>query len=241
MNILELCLSNSLGGLELHFRDFSVWLEQSSSNDDRIFVATKTDSPLANRMESDVQLSNRKIWQATKLSKFIANKEIDVVHIHDKKDLPLIALVKSICHYPFKIAHTRHMSLPGKKRDIYHRWLYRQVDAFFVITEWMKSQATENLSLDSEKIHKINLGTAVIEPSDPEQLTALKEEIFPEHQGLWLANVARLQHEKGQHVFLEALKILKDKGVDVAGVIAGGSDAPDYVKQLEQYIEEPPA
>tara|TARA_R110001583_G_scaffold9945_5_gene46328 strand:- start:5274 stop:6359 length:1086 start_codon:yes stop_codon:yes gene_type:complete len=238
MNILELCLSNSLGGLELHFRDFSLWLEQSSTSDDRIFVATKSDSPLAGRMESDLLLNNRNIWQATKLSKFIATKEIDVVHIHDKKDLPLLALVKSICHYPFKIAHTRHMSLPGKKRDIYHRWLYRQVDAFFVITEWMKSQAIENLSLEPDQIHKINLGTGIIEPCEPEQLLALKEDIFPDHKGLWLANIARLQHEKGQHVFLEALKLLKDKGIDIAAVVAGGSDAPEYVQQLEAYIEQ---
>lgn len=238
MNILELCLSDSLGGLELHFRDFSLWLEQSSTSDDRVFVATKSDSPLSTRMESDLTLNNRSLWQATKLSKFIASKEIDVVHIHDKKDLPLLAIAKSICHYPFKIAHTRHMSLPGKKRDIYHRWLYRQVDAFFVITEWMKSQALENLALAPENIHKINLGTALIEPCDPVELVDLKQSLFPEHQGLWLANIARIQHEKGQHVFLEAVKLLKDKGIEVAAVVAGGSEAPEYVRQLEQYIEQ---
>ena len=237
MNILELCLSNSLGGLELHFKDFSVWLDEQQSSDDRIFVATKSGSRLASRMESDLLLNNRNIRQAGKLSKFISANKIDVVHIHDKKDLPLLALVKSISSYPFKIAHTRHMSLPGKKHDFYHRWLYKKVDAYFVITEWMKSQAIDNLPIAPEKIHKINLGTAVVELCNKAELSELRDNIFPEHQGLWLANIARVQHGKGQHVFLEAIKQLKDSGIDIAGVIAGGTDEPEYIKQLADYIE----
>ncbi|WP_041765807.1 glycosyltransferase family 4 protein [Psychromonas ingrahamii] len=237
MNILELCLSDSLGGLELHFRDFSVWLDEQQSSEGRIFVATRSETPLASRMESDLCLTNRNLWHAARLSKFISANKIDVVHIHDKKDLPLLALVKSICSYPFKLAHTRHMSLPGGKRDFYHSWLYGKVDAYFVITEWMKSQVINNLPLAPEKIHKINLGTAVVERCSETELSELKDNIFSEHQGLWLANIARIQHGKGQHVFLDAIKQLKDKGIQVAGVIAGGTDDPQYVKQLEDYIE----
>lgn len=187
MNILELCLSNSLGGLELHFNDFSVWLGEQPCSDGRIFTAAKSESPLASRMESDLLLNNRNIWQAGKLSRFISANKIDVVHIHDKKDLPLLALVKYLSGYPFKIAHTRHMSLPGEKRDFYHRGLYKKVDAYFVITEWMKSQSIANLPVAPEKIYKINLGTAVAERCNKQELLQLRDNIFSNHQGLWLA------------------------------------------------------
>jgi len=237
MNILELCLSDSLGGLELHFRDFSIWLAQQDNSAGRIFVATKSATLLANRMESDLLLANRRLWQAARLSKFITAEKIDVVHIHDKKDLFLLAVVKSICSYPFRLAHTRHMSLPGKKHDVYHRWLYGKVDAYFVITQWMKSQAIDNLPIAPEKIHKINLGTVIVERCSEAALTQLKETICADHCGLWLADIARIQHGKGQHIFLQAIKQLKESGIDVMGIIAGGTDEPEYVKQLEDYIE----
>jgi hypothetical protein len=123
MNILELCLSPDFGGLEIHLRDFSRWL--NSKEDCHLFLAiqknTRIFEAFADLELPKITFSSRAkhfpFFKALKLSRFIDTHQIDVVHVHWKFDLPLIALTKKFCRRSFKFVHTRQMNIPARKFD----------------------------------------------------------------------------------------------------------------------------
>ncbi len=160
MNILELCLSPSYGGLEIHMRDFSSWLSKKSGC--TLYAAVQEDSRLHNALEVlnvpvityPFKAGKIPLFKARKLARYIENNAIDIVHVHWKYDLLLVALAKRISNRPFKIVHTRQMSLPGKKFDPYHRFIYGSMDCFIAITQYIARQAEETFPFQKIRSNK---------------------------------------------------------------------------------------
>ncbi len=139
MKLLELCLSPNFGGLEIYFKDISIWLAQRNNVD--LYIATRDNSPLqqslknepASQLTLNYRLSSFPLFAASSLARFIENNNIDAVHLHWKYDLPLVSLAKKLCKKQFALIHTRHMDLPGSKHDIYHKFIYKEIDKFITI------------------------------------------------------------------------------------------------------------
>jgi glycosyltransferase involved in cell wall biosynthesis len=244
LHILELCLSPSFGGLEIHFLEFSIWLAENKNTDERISVAVQSATPLDCRLPTSIffqKLAYKKrtsfFSKAFKLSKFIEDNQIDLVHLHYKFDLPLLALTKVLSKKKFALAFTRQMSLPGKKFDPYHKFIYSKVDKFIVITEKLKQQAVYNLPIDQSKIERIYYGSRRPPPITMEEKKKIKEELSFGNNFV-VGNIARIEHQKGQHIFLHAIDLLQKEGFSVRGIIIGKIMDSGYKKELDTLISE---
>ncbi len=243
MNILELCLSPSYGGLELHVRDFCVWL--SEKPEVVLFLGLQSDSPIHQDLKTldlpgityDKIAGKVPYGMARRLAQYIIEHDIDIIHIHWKDDLPLAALAKRMTRNKVRLVHSRHMLLPGKKHDLYHQFIYNPVDKYITITQDLKNQAVKNLPLDADKVEVIYYGIKPPALLDQQQIQQLKEQFNIDNK-FTVGLIGRICQEKKQHMLLEAANILKSRDIHINAVIVGGIMKDDYLDGLKRYVTD---
>lgn len=242
MHILELCLSPSYGGLEIHFVEFSRWLARTT--DVSVSVAVRSTSLIDSKLPESEFLQKLPLSQkvtfllkAIRLSKFIIEHQIDLIHVHAKADLPLVAVTKAISKKNFYFVFTRQMSLPAKKFDPYHQFIYTKLDKIIVITEKLKKQALNNLPVDHTKIERIYIGVRRPPPLSINEKRKIADELSFGNNFV-IGNLSRIEHQKGQHIFLQALHILQQEGYSTRGIVMGKIMDEDYKRDLDHYISE---
>ncbi len=124
-NILEVCLSPDLGGLELYM---SKCAKQLSKEFNVISIIAKN-SKLEKYYEDDKysfltlkRKSSFSLTTAIKLAKIIDSNSIDIIHLHWTKDLPIVVLAKVFSKRKPKVIQSRHMTMTRFKNDFYHRF-----------------------------------------------------------------------------------------------------------------------
>ena len=163
MKLLQLCLSPDYGGLELYFRDFARWLARLEVP---LCLGLRSGSPLARdlaetggeRIDYTGRTSAVPLWPARHLARFVDQHKVDIVHVHWKYDLALVALAKKFARRRIRVVHSRHMDMPGSKRDPYHRFIYGSVDLYHAVTHAVARQAEANLGMSPERIVVIHPG-----------------------------------------------------------------------------------
>ena len=243
MNILELCLSPDFGGPEIHMRDFSRWLNEKQ--DGTLFLALQQNTRLDESLNSlncptcyfSSKAGKFSFSMAQQLAQFITTHNIDIVHVHWKNDLPLVALAKKISTKKFRFVHTRQMNMPGKKKGLYHRFIYNSLDLFIAITKYLQKQAEENLPISKDKIVHIYYGVKMPEHVTPERTRELEIQFNIKdkfHVGLF----GRIDDYKGQHLLLEAVEKLANDGLDIHAAIVGEAFDPEYEQSLRNKAAE---
>ncbi|HNP17072.1 MAG TPA: glycosyltransferase family 4 protein [Fulvivirga sp.] len=219
MNVLEICLGEGLGGLELYFRKCCKHL----TGQHKVVVVTKSDTRLA-KIASEEDEKHYAIKRAFKqlplksirrLATIIKEEQIDLVHVHHKDDLPLVAWTKFWSRRSFKVVHTRQMQLPGSKKDLYHRFIYGSIDIFIAISDMLKADAQKKLALPNERIKRLYYG---VEKADKVEF----ESHFVHNKTHFNVGVfSRIEYQKGQHIVLDAGKSLIKKYPDIEFYFVG--------------------
>lgn len=240
MNISEVCLNSSLGGLELYF----FWCcEYFKGTNHRLTAVTVPESRLNQLLvQSQIEplLISKKgflgsIRAAFRLAKHFDENRIDVVHAHYAKDLPIIALAKRLCRRKVLFVHTRQMEMPGSKKDLYHRWVYSQVDHMICVTDKLKRDVLERVPLSPEKISRLYYGVPQPSPNSDRQKSFLNQ--FPSSRPK-VAMFSRIEKNKGQWRLLRALSLLKQQGFEFQIYFFGhfmGGDG--YEEEIKSEIE----
>ena len=243
MNLLELCLSPDFGGLEIFFRDFARWL--AGREDVTLHLGLREKSRLAGELAPlerptfSLPDSGGKLplKRARALARYVRDAQIDAIHMHWKDDLPLVALAKRWSGRKVRVIHSRHMDLPGSKHDPYHRFIYSAVDQFHAITRALASQAAAHLSLPRERIRQVYLG-AHVPSSDTLESRAQVRSRLGWGDAFTVGVVGRISEYKGQHLLIDAIWLLADRGVQVNGVIAGHAMEEDYLESLRHRVHQ---
>lgn len=242
MKTLEICMSKGFGGLELYVLKVAKYLENNNLEKN---VLTKEDSFLSKKL-SDSNISNDTfssvfrhfpLYSALKLAKYIDSNAIDVIHIHWGNDLLFAVLGKVFSRRKVKLVYTRQMTLTRKKDDIYHRFLYRNVDAYLVITKALYTDAVKYLPLSIERIHLLYYGVPEANKNEVpcnEYISESKmdKEIFR------LAIFGRVEEGKGQHLVIGAVKNLIKQGENIQLAIIGHIMDQEYYKSIQSNLAE---
>lgn len=241
MRLLEICTGPGLGGLELYFLNCVRWF--SKSNLDVIALTaskTRLEEKLITEELPHLIVNNPgktfPLKVAFQLSHIISKNQIDIVHIHHKKDLALVALAKTLSKRPFKVIHTRHMEMPHSKKDPYHKYVYSAINLFITVTEQLRNDLIEKLPIPSEKIILEYLGVKAPLPKDNAICNAL---ISDKHHPFLVGVFSRIEEHKGQHLIIEAAKLLKEKhGDKIQYVFMGDVMEQAYMQRLEEKINQ---
>ena len=242
MKILILCLSEGRGGLELYIAKMVSYFEQT---DIPVTIcikqATYLDDLLSNQSGKKVYLEKKFIYLpilcAVKLAKLIDQRGINYLFINWGADLPLAALAKVMSKRQPKLIYARHMKITRPKRDIYHRWVYSKVDLLLTITEQLRLEALRYLPLSEDQVKNCYLG-ADNPPLHPVNCQQKLQELGLANTGFHVALFGRIEHEKGQHILIEAITILKQRHILIQVAIIGHVMDTDYHKRLQQSINQ---
>jgi glycosyltransferase involved in cell wall biosynthesis len=138
------------------------------------------------------------------LRKYIITKNIEFLHVSWAKDLFLAVILKIFSPNSIKIIFYRQMKLSRPKKAFYHKFIYKNIDLFLVITDKLKSEAEKYLPLPANKIKKLTYGI------DTPSSTVIDKEIFFSKHGLnenipTIGIFSRIEEQKGQHLVLDAI------------------------------------
>lgn len=171
---------------------------------------------------------------ARDLARIIDNESIDILHLHWTKDLPTAIIAKLLSKRKPKVVQSRHMTMTRFKDDVYHRFLYRNMDLMLTVTHQVKTQIEKFIPLSIRpKIEVLYIGA--------EQPTMISDiEKRNRRDALGLGNsftvgiVGRIEPQKGQYLVIDAIEKLIHQGIDARALIVGHAMSDDYLTALEQ-------
>ncbi|HEY0633900.1 MAG TPA: glycosyltransferase family 4 protein [Gammaproteobacteria bacterium] len=245
MKILELCLSPDLGGLELYmYRCCEALLRQG----DEVFAVINPTGRLVQYSEKLAMERHfiSKSWRVLpllngkRLARLIDERGIDALHVHWGKDLPLAALAKAFSKRKPRLVYTRQMQLTRAKHDVYHRFLYGQMDVMVTITRLLEEAARQCLpTADRHKVQTLYYG--VKQPATPladSERAALRHKWGVAEGALLVGLFGRIEAFKGQHLMLQALASRINRELNIHLLIVGHAMDQAYLAQLQHSVDE---
>lgn len=245
MNVLELCTSPGIGGLELYMVRSCAHL---TAFGDKVIAVIGKRSRMRQRLEQqcteahelNVGFAPLPVFAAKRLSRLIDEQAIDVVHVHWGKDFPVAVLAKMLSRSKPRLVYTRQMQLTRPKKDPYHRFLYSQLDAMLTITEALADSAREYLGEDLfDRVHTLYYGVKGLElPLAAENRRELRRAWGVPDDSLLIGLFARMEAFKGQHLLIEAARKGKQSGHPVHALIVGHAMNEEYPARLRTQVEK---
>ncbi len=242
-NIMELCLSDGVGGLELYVLRTAQQMQQRNHH---CVSVVRPGTMLASRMDEDGiryhGLQKRNKWlplsAALQLARVIDQEKVDVIHMHWAKDLNLAVLAKLFSRRPVKLLYSRHMMITRPKHDFYHRWLYRHVDRLLAVTDELCGLMREFLPMPAEAIETLYLGVDAPPALTAQQRIAIRHEYGFTEDDFVIFMVGRIEEYKGQHLLVEALELLHQQALPVRAIIVGPAMDEGYLQRLRDRVAD---
>lgn len=237
LKILELCMSSGYGGLELYVNKVTNYFSSSENYD--VMAVLKQGSFLDQKLNGKsikkryLNILNRHFpfIAAFKLAKLLEQSEIKIIHVHWGNDLFLAVLAKAFCKHSVKLIYMRQMALTRHKKDIYHKFLYKNVDAYQVITKALYNDAIKFLPLDQEKIHLLYYGVPKGNTCDSCDIYLGEKGVDP--NSFKVAIFGRVEEGKGQHLVIQAVRNIYQNKNNISLSVIGHVMDQAYFKRLE--------
>ena len=244
MRLLELCLSPSLGGLELYvFRT-----AQALQDTHAVYACVSSKGKLHERMhtlnnvhclELDHGYAYLPLINARKLATYIDENAIDIIHVHWGNDLPLAAFSKFLSARKPAIVYTRQMQLTRHKNDPYHRFLFSQTDLMLTITHRLEDDAKRFIGTAHARIETLYYGVRAPERFLPaDEIDAIRAQHGIEPGSFVAGLVGRIEHGKGQHLLIRAIARARQASQNMHGLIVGAEMEPGYRDTLHKLARQ---
>ena len=215
----------------------SCYEEFSKNSRCKVVVAPK--SKLDNYFDTEEKFHIKRskffpFFSAWKLAKYIDKEEIDILHFHWTKDILTAVLAKKMSQRKLKIVQSRHMRMTRFKNDIYHKWLYKNVDTIHAVTQAVAEQLEKFIPEKIRpQIELVYLGTKRVEYN--EKKVAQLREKYKLKKEFIVGMVGRVEEEKGQHKLIEALENLQNSDIKI--FIVGSFMNVSYKKELLSQVQ----
>jgi len=235
-NILELCLSPDLGGLEL----FATTCYKDFKTKTNCKIAVSKNSKLDKYLDNEEKFYIKRnklfpIFPALKLAKYIDSNNIDVVHFHWTKDINLVVLAKVISKKKPQIIQTRNMTMTRFKDDFYHRWLYKNISTMHAVTYQVKEQIKKFVPSDiCPNLEMVYMGCEASNVN--EQRVDELRKIYNLKDEFIIGIVGRIEESKGQYLVIESLQKLKE--FNLKALIVGLPMEETYLEALKSKVKD---
>ena len=241
-NILIVCTSPALGGLELYAE--REWHNLNQHPDHKCYFALSASGKLMQRLKQQYDTKQLPIhasklfplFAAIKMARYIDRHAIDIIHMHWGNDLHLCALAKIISKTKPVLIYSRHMRITRPKKDFFHRFFYRQVNTVLAVSRCVLNDAHLFLPLDKSQSQLLHPGVAA-----PTKVTNNCPAHLSEHKpegGFYIGMFGRIEHGKGQHLLIDAVASLLHDGTHVTAYIIGHPMDHAYFSSLKKRVQE---
>ncbi|MFZ1281470.1 MAG: glycosyltransferase family 4 protein [Ignavibacteriaceae bacterium] len=228
MNILELCFSTAWGGLEIYVNTFVTEFKKRNNN---LISIVRFNSRLEKEFRNN-KIEHISVNPKLKYLDFIIayeiktklhKKQIDIIHVHESKDLSTAILLKIFLKTP-KIVFSQQMDSRYNKIDLFHRWIYKNIDQVVCMTENMKLNHLAHTPVKESQISTIYNGIDLKKFSSNSKFG--KSELLNQNNiktdKIIIGTVGRLDSLKNQELLIDAAAILiNDKKLNLHFLVIG--------------------
>lgn len=246
INILISCGSYSWGGLEMISLETAMHLAKAGNN---VKILCSSGSRLESEaistgFETIPVFSKDKgiISSIIKLKKLLKKSRADVIHTNLSHDLWVLTPAMKISGSKAKLLLTKHMASGVKKKDLFHKYLYKRVDGIFAISNYIRKSVLDTCPVPEEKVHLLPVGIDLKKFNKANfNVRDVKKELKLPDGKIIIGIVGRLTPGKGHEEFLEATKIINEKHFNrvfwlVVGSASFGED--EYENNIKAYANE---
>jgi len=241
-NIIELCLSPDLGGLELYMLRSA----KAMNGDFNLISVINTDSKLEQYYENTnykyEKIKRKRSFSfstAKKLANIIDANNIELIHLHWTKDIPIAVMAKLLSKQKPKLVQTRNMNMTRFKDDFYHRFLYKHIDVMLAVTYKVKEQIEKYIPLEVRpKVEVLYMGSDEPQLLSDKEVLSYREDLGVHVDEFLVGLVGRIEEAKGQHLLIEAAEKLKNDGIPVKIFFVGHAMKESYLNELKQQVQD---
>lgn len=239
MKILQSCGSASWGGLEIEVLKLSERLAaaghsvtllcRDNSTLQRKSIEKGLDTLAVPRVKAS---SPGAIFQIAKL---LRRGQFEVVHTHLSADLGALVPAIDIAGWPGRLLLSKHVASNIRKKDIWHRYVYRRVSAVLAVSNYIRENVIHTCPINPAKVHRLPNGVDLKEFKALDyDRQAIRQLLNIPLAATCIALIGRITPLKGHREFLQAAKIVLDKtSQPVQFQIVGGASYGE-----EAYAEE---
>jgi len=168
-----------------------------------------------------------------KLLKLTLKIKPDLIHLNNE---PVCNLSGVLVAKWLKIPCISHVRGPVEWNSPITRWLYRQVDYFIAVSEWIKRDVLR-IGIPAERVETLVDGRDLEEFRKEYEIHELRKEIGLKDGELAVGIVGRINPWKGHKIFINATALLEKELPNCRFYIVGGSAELflDYEKRLKEY------
>ncbi|BAL84355.1 putative glycosyl transferase family 1 protein [Selenomonas ruminantium subsp. lactilytica TAM6421] len=165
------------------------------------------------------------LWGFIKgLRSFIQKNDIQVVHTHTGRVIPLIIL--AIIGMPVKLIAYRHNAIRNKK-DIIHKIIYKRIDAFICVSNLVKKcQELDMPDWMKQKTYVVYNG---VEKTDAHAVIQRKKDA----NDFVVGYAGRIVENKGLLYLIDAFMQMADHG---SVLKIAGDDNTEYAQKIKRYL-----
>ncbi len=168
---------------------------------------------------------------------FLTKKEkVDIIHLNNE---PVCNMAGVIVAKFLKIPCISHVRGPVVWDSRTSRWLYKNVDYFITVSEWIKKNVMK-IGVPEYKIQTILDGRKLDEFKKPFDIKQVRKSLGLSNGELSVGMVGRLNPWKGHKVFIDAAKIVEKRFPKCKMFIIGGSSDTykSYESELKKIVAE---
>jgi len=240
-NLLELCFSPDLGGLELYMLRCAQALVSDFNVVSVIHPQGKLKSYYEGSSDKYVEIEKRSnllmLGAAKRLAEVIDAHEVSIVHLHWTKDIPIAVLAKKLSKQDPKLVQTRNMLMTRFKDDFYHRFLYKNIALMVPTSYEVKDQIERFIPSDIRpKVEVVYMGVAAPEMLSEQDVETLRNDLGMK-KSFSVGLVGRIEESKGQILLIKAIKYLGDQGLDVQAFFVGHPMQESYLETLKTEVK----
>ena len=231
MNIIQIFPGKVWGGAEQYILDLGTALEKQGNH---IHYFAYNTPAITNRLQGKVKLTTLRFagildWSTiNQLSKFIQEKQIDVIHIHDTRFVPMVVLAKRRSKQAVRIVLTRHIARASKVNWFY-RSLFKSLHQIIFVSNLARKMWEEaNTWMPKEKMTVIH--NSIPETYDEQEGDSLRQRFNIAQETPLIVFTGRVRRSKGCAVLVEALAAIKHLPYHM--VFIGTCKPKDYNNQL---------
>jgi D-inositol-3-phosphate glycosyltransferase len=241
-----LCLSNSLGGLEINTIKFSGWMQERGWS---VTLLIPPASPLA-EWASREQLAYEPIQArrksvalaaARRVAQYLRKHRIHRLLVTQNKDLGFVVLLKLLMDTELHVVYQQHMQIGIPKRDWFHTWRFSLIEAWLSPLPGLARQVTEMTRFDPTRVHVVPLGIDLARFLEPGLSQAEAREQLQLPPGTLLLGVlGRFDDGKGQDFVVDVLHRLRTQHQQPVELVLMGeltrNEGDEYWQQLQAQI-----
>lgn len=224
--IAFLCTTHALGGIELNVLRIASWLRERGHHCGIYGVAN---APLLDRA-SHLNLYFHSIGTprrygafktALDLAKDLSRNTFDVLIMNAPRDMNLGVLTKRFSGGAASLIQLQHMQFGASKRDAFHSWEYRHLDAWVSPLPWLALQTRQNTTLTDERIHILPFGIELDRFERRPAKTEARKQLGLPLDAHICGTIGRFDQGKGQEYLLHAVADLAGKGLRIHALLVG--------------------